>query len=164
MSLKTEAYFRELAAENLTRAHVSEPPVSLDALANGLGIPVRPVNLPSFFGGAIVSEDGLPVMLVNYARSETERRIAMAHMLAHVMLMLDGHTDGYPRDGSAHQDADSLAKELLLPAGMLAAQARLWFNDHRYLARLFGVDEADMVARMKELQLIKGPSGVVWDY
>ena len=47
---------------------------------------------------------------------------------------------------------------------MVAEQARLWFNDFRYLARLFGVSEEQMLERMREMGLINGPQGVVWDY
>ena len=52
----------------------------------------------------------------------------------------------------------------MLPAQLVTEQARLWFNDHRYLARLFGVSEREMVDRMRALGLMKGPQGVMWDY
>lgn len=164
MSLRTETYFRAIADDALTRAGVSEPPVPVDALAAALGIPVRPVNLPPFFTGATVYEDGLPVMILNWAKSEYERRRCMAHMLGHVLLVLNGEVDAYPREAAIHQDADRVARELMLPGGMVIEQARLWFNDHRYLARLFGVEEQEMVDRMQDLGLIKGPVGVMWDY
>jgi Zn-dependent peptidase ImmA (M78 family) len=143
---------------------VSEPPVPVDALASSLGIPVRPVNLPQFFVGATVYEDGLPIMILNWAKPESERRRCLAHMLGHVLLVLGDSTATYPRATGPHAEADLVAREIMLPAAMVVDQARLWFNDHRYLARLFGVDEAEMVERMRELGLIKGPSAVVWDY
>ena len=46
---------------------------------------------------------------------------------------------------------------------MVVEQARKWFNDYRYLARLFGVSESDMMEKMRDLGLIKS-RGVVWDY
>jgi Zn-dependent peptidase ImmA (M78 family) len=163
VALRTEAYFRAVAAEALERAGCVEPPVSVESIAGSLGIPVRYVNLPAFFTSALVSEDGLPVMVVNWAKPELDRRSAVAHMLGHVLLVLDGDK-GYPRQEPDHRDADSIARELVLPTSMVVDQARLWFNDYRYLARLFGVAEVTMLERMKEMGLIKGPDGVLWDY
>jgi Zn-dependent peptidase ImmA (M78 family) len=129
-----------------------------------VGIPIRAVNLPQFFTGATVYQDGLPVMIVNWAKPEPERRRALAHMLAHVLLVLADETSTYPRDVGRHDEADVVARELLLPGQLVRDQARLWFNDHRYLSRLFGVTEAEMVERMRELGLVKGPAPVAWDY
>jgi Zn-dependent peptidase ImmA (M78 family) len=164
VSLKTEAYFRSVAGEALARIDASQPPVPFDVLADSLGIPIRPVNLPTFFGGALVYEDGMPVMIVNWRRAETQQREATAHMIAHVLLVLEGDDQGYSREEGPHPEAEILARELLLPTPMVTAQARLWFNDHRYLARLFGVEERRMVERMRELDLLKGPPGVLWEY
>lgn len=163
MALRTEAYFRTLAAEALERSGCIEPPVPVEAIVAGLGIPIRYVNLPHFFTSALVSEDGLPVMVVNWAKPDFERRTALAHMLGHVLLVLNGD-DEYPRQNVDHGDADRIARELVLPTAMVIDQARLWFNDHRYLARLFGVTEALMLERMRDMGLIKGPDGVMWDY
>jgi Zn-dependent peptidase ImmA (M78 family) len=121
------------------------------------------VNLPAFFTSALVAEDGLPVMIVNWAKSELERRTAVAHMLGHVLLVMNGD-EAYPRRDPDHRDADSVARELVLPTAMVVDQARLWFNDYRYLARLFGVAEPVMLERMKDMGIIKGPDGLIWDY
>ena len=51
-----------------------------------------------------------------------------------------------------------------MPADIVAQQAALWFNDHRYLARLFGVSEREMLERMRELGLIRQEDRVLWDY
>lgn len=164
MALRTETYYRNIATNALAAMAVSDPPVPVDALIATLGIPVRPVNLPPFFTGATVYEDGLPVMIINWAKPEYERRRALAHMLGHVLLVLQGDDNTYPREAGSHAEADLVAKELMLPTTMVIDQARLWFNDHRYLARLFGVEESEMLDRMRELGLIKGQQGVVWDY
>jgi len=164
LSLRTDAYYRGVAADALRRLPLIEPPVPVELLVSAFGIPVRAVNLPQFFTSAIVYEDGLPVMILNWAKPELERRRALAHMLGHVLLVLDDDSNSYERDSRPHQEADAVASELILPTAMVVEQARLWFNDHRYLARLFGVGETEMVDRMRELGLIKGPSGVMWDY
>ncbi len=163
MALRTEAYFRVLAAEALERSGCTEPPVPVESITADLGIPIRYVNLPAFFTSALVTEDGLPVMVVNWAKTELERRIAVAHMLGHVLLVLNGD-EGYARENPDHRDADRIARELVLPTAMVVEQARLWFNDYRYLARLFGVAEPTMLERMKDMGIIKGPDGLIWDY
>lgn len=164
MTLRTEAYYRNIASEALATVACEEPPVPIDALIARMGIPVRAVNLPQFFTAATVYEDGLPVMIVNWAKPEPERRVALAHMLGHILLVLKGDDNTYLRDDPDHREADLVARELMLPTGMVIEQAKLWFNDHRYLARLFGVSEEEMLGRMRELGLVKGPQGVMWDY
>lgn len=162
--LRSDAYYRAIAAEALQRIGASEPPVSLGALVDSFGIPVRRVSLPLFFVASMVYEDGMPVMVVNQAQPEMERRAALAHMLGHVLLVLkgDGHT--YPRDAADHFEADKVALELLMPTQLVTDQARLWFNDYRYLAGLFGVTEDQMLQRMRDMGIIRGPQGVVWDF
>lgn len=164
MALRSEGYYKNIASEALASAGASEPPVPVDGIVASLGIPVRPVNLPHFFTAATVYEDGMPVMIVNWAKPEPERRRAIAHMLGHVLLVLHGDDNTYPRADAEHSEADYVALELMMPTQMVIDQARLWFNDHRYLARLFGVDETEMIDRMRDLGLIKGPQGVVWDF
>ena len=128
-----------------------------------LGIPVRPVNLPAFFTAATIYEDGLPVMVVNYAKPEIERRRALAHMLGHVLLLLADNADAFPRTLGEHHDADLVARELIMPTSLVIEQAQTWFNDYRYLSRLFGVAEGVMLDRMRELGLITD-RGIMWDF
>ena len=164
MTLRTQAYYRRVAEEALARADVMDPPVPITRIIEGLGIPVVPVNLPQFFTAATVYEDGLPTMLVNYARAENERQAALAHMLGHVLLVLDDSQTTYPREAADHSDADRVAHELTMPSVMLVEQARLWFNDYRYLARLFAVGEGVMLERMRELGIISDQRSIRWDY
>lgn len=164
MALRSEAYYRAIATDALAKVGDAEPPVSLDALIACFGIPVRGVNLPAFFTASMVYEDGMPVMVVNRSQPEMEQRAALAHMLGHVLLVLKGDDHTYPRDAEDHGEADKVASELMLPTQMVIDQARLWFNDYRYLAGLFGVTEERMLERMREVGLIRGPSGVVWDF
>jgi Zn-dependent peptidase ImmA (M78 family) len=138
--------------------------VPVDELVAAQGIPVRAVSLPQFFTAALVYEDGLPVMMLNSAKPEPERRVALAHMLGHVLLVLSGLSTAYPRQDGSHRDAEVVAEELMLPSSMVVEQSRLWFNDYRYLARLFGVSEEQMLERMRAMGLVRGPEGVLWEY
>lgn len=164
VALRTQAYYRRVAEEALAKAGVTDPPVPITRIIEGLGIPVVPVNLPQFFTAATVYEDGLPTMLVNYARTEPERQAALAHMLGHVLLLLDNPEIIFPRDAEDHSEADRVAHELMMPSVMLVEQSRLWFNDYRYLARLFGVGEGSMLERMRELGIVNDQQSIRWDY
>ena len=164
MPLKTDAYYKTIAEQALRQTGIIEPPVEVESVAAHLGIPVRTAHLPAFFSGATVNVDGMPAIILNEAAGEPSRARTLAHLLGHVLLVLDDPAVGYPRNASAsHHDADVVAEELIMPAGMVVEQAAKWFNDYRYLARLFGVAEQEMIVKMRALGLLKA-QGIVWDY
>jgi hypothetical protein len=164
VKLRTEAYFKRIAEDALGLVGVSEPPVPLEDVIASLCIPVRPVRLPPFFTAATIYEDGLPIMVVNTAKTDDEVRRALAHMVGHVLLLLADDTETFPRQNFDHSAADKVAREILMPAGLVQDQARIWFNDYRYLSRLFAVTEPEMLERMRELGLIRNQGGFVWDF
>ncbi|NTV00711.1 MAG: ImmA/IrrE family metallo-endopeptidase [Methanoregulaceae archaeon] len=105
MALRTEAYYRTVASDALARVGCVEPPVSIESLVDALAIPVRAVSLPLFFTAALVNEDGLPVIILNWAKAEPERRQALAHLLGHVLLVMNGD-HGYPGNHPAGRDGN----------------------------------------------------------
>ena len=163
VKLRTDAYTKQIAQDALAVVGVCEPPVPIEDVVASLCIPVRPVDLPPFFTAATIYTDGLPVMVVNSARPQVAQRDALAHMLGHVLLLLADESEGFPRQDFDHSDADKLARELIMPAGLVIEQSHMWFNDYRYLARLFAVSEGAMLDRMRELRLVKS-QGVTWDF
>jgi len=163
MKLRTEAYFRQVAEDALALAGVTEPPVPIDDIAATLCIPLRTVNLPPFFTAATVYEDGLPIMVLNSARPDLERKHAVAHMLGHVLLVLADESEGFARASMDHGDAEAVARELMMPSSFVTELAGTWFNDYRYLSRLFAVSESTMLERMQELGLIRS-RGIRWEY
>lgn len=164
MPLKTDAYFKTIAETALRQTGITEPPVEVEAVAARLGVPLRLARMPAFFNGALVNEDGMPIILLNDAYEEMSRQRTLAHLVAHVLLVLDDPSGGYPRNTVAHHhEADVVAGELIMPAWMVVEQSAKWFNDYRYLARLFGVSEGEMTARMQALGLLKA-HGIAWDY
>lgn len=164
MGLRSDSYYRQIAVQALEQAAIDEPPVPLEAIARSVGIPVRTVSLSAFFSGAILHEDGLPVIVVNSARPEEHQRSTLAHLLGHVLIVLADPHATYPRNTRAeHSEADVVAEELVVPEYLVRDQALKWFNDYRYLARLFGVTEGAMMERMRTLGIIKR-QGIVWDY
>lgn len=164
MALRSDAYFRRLAQDALRQVGNVEPPVPVEVLAEQYGIPVRQVPMPSFFHGATIHEDGLPVIIINSSKDEYVRRSTLAHMVGHVLIVLDDPEYRFPRNTKLeHPEADIIAEELMTPATLVIDQAQKWFNDHRYLARLFGVSEQEMMDRMRDLGIIQA-RGIMWDY
>lgn len=163
MPLRTDSYYRQLVNDHLKRAAIDEPPVSLADVASRIGVPILQVGFPAWFTGAILQEGGMPVILLNSASSPEGRRVALGHLLGHVLVRIDDPTTPYPRSDPDHHAADIMAEEFIMPSYLVHDQARKWFNDYRYLARLFGVSETDMLEKMRELGLIKS-RGMIWDY
>lgn len=164
MPLKSDAYYKTIAETALRQTGITEPPVQVEAVAACLGIPVRFAEMPAFFHGATVNQDGMPVILLNSAFRDVSHQRTLAHLVAHVLLLLDDPSTGYPRNAEPrHHEAEVVADELVTPAWMVVEQSAKWFNDYRYLARLFGVSEDEMTARMQVLGLLKA-HGIAWDY
>lgn len=163
MPLRTDIYYRDMAGETVQKAGITEPPVDVWAVARNLGLPVRATPLPEFFYGALIAEDGMPVAVLNSAKDQLRQRNALAHLLGHVLVVLDDPTLGYPRGTGDHRVADVVAAEIVAPAYLVKDQAMKWFNDYRYLARLFAVPESEMLDRMKAAGLIQS-RGITWDY
>jgi hypothetical protein len=81
-----------------------------------------------------------------------------------MLIVLNDAQARFPRDTDTdHRAADIIALEFETPAFMVRDQAQKWFNDYRYLAGLFGVEETRMFEAMQALNLIKS-KGVHWDY
>ena len=164
VSLRDDDYYRGLVEAEFRALGYLEPPVSVEAVAEHLGVPVRPFALPPWFTAALIYEDGLPSVLMNENKDVQTRRRALGHILGHLLVLLDDLSANYPKDSlSVHHDADLMANEFETPAYMVRDQAKKWFNDYRYLAGLFGVSETQMFERMRELGLVKG-HGIIWEY
>lgn len=163
MALRSDAYYRSLADKALKDEGLVEPPVPVEELAERYGIPVRYAVMPAFFSAAIISEDGMPVILVNSTRDEYVRRRALAHSMGHILVVLNDTEGTYERTIGDHPDAETVADELLTPAFMVIDQSQKWFNDYRYLARLFGVSEQEMLRKMVDMGIIH-QRGIQWEY
>lgn len=163
MAIHSDTFYRRLAEDQVRDAGIYEPPVPLERVAQRLGVPVRVAELPTFFKAAIVNENGLPTIVVNSAVGERDRRQAFGHVLGHLLQVLADEDAAYPRHVGAHREAELLASSLVMPDGLVLDQSRKWFNDHRYLAGLFGVTEDEMLDKMIELGLLQ-QRGIRWDY
>ncbi|MBN2248299.1 MAG: ImmA/IrrE family metallo-endopeptidase [Coriobacteriia bacterium] len=164
MSLRSDAYYRQLVENELRAAGITEPPVAMEVVAGHLGIPVRSIPLPLWFTAALIYEDGLPAILLNASRPLLVRQAGLGHVIGHILVVLDDPDATYPRNREdQHRVAEMMAAEFMTPGYLVRDQAQKWFNDYRYLAGLFGVPESRMFEAMRDLGLIKS-RGVVWDY
>jgi Zn-dependent peptidase ImmA (M78 family) len=164
MPLHSDNHYRGLVEAQLRQAGITEPPVPVGDAAAMLGVPIMTVALPAWFSGALVLEDGVPILLLNASSSAEGRRAALAHMLSHLLMRIDDPSKPYPRnDESEHRVAEAMADEFVMPEYLVREQAAKWFNDHRYLARLFGVSEADMLQKLRDLKIVRA-RGIGWDY
>lgn len=164
VGFREPAYYRRLVENELRAAGFLEPPVDIAAVAGHLGVPVRELALPLWFTAALIYEDGMPAILLNSARPSAVRKAGLAHLLGHMLIVIDDPNARYPRDTeSTHAEADTMALEFETPEFMVRDQAQKWFNDYRYLAGLFGVEEVRMFEAMRDLGLIKS-KGVIWEY
>lgn len=164
MVLRSDSYYRDLAANAVRQAGIEEPPVSIPLVAARLGVPVIEAALPPWFSAALIYEDGMPAVLLNSAREDHIKVAGLGHVLGHLLVVIDDASAEYPKESvTYHRDADLIAEELETPGFMVIDQAQKWFNDYRYLARLFGVSEKRMLEKMSALGIIKN-RGLLWDY
>ncbi|MBN1192697.1 MAG: hypothetical protein JXA36_03255, partial [Coriobacteriia bacterium] len=164
VTVKDTAYCRRIVEDELRSAGFTEPPVAIEAVAAHLGVPIREVTFPLWFTAALIYEDGMPAIILNSARPIPIRRAGLGHLLGHVLMVLNDSSAHYPRDTvPVHEEADFISLEMMTPEFMVRDQAQKWFNDYRYLAGLFGVEETRMFEAMRDIGVIKG-KGVVWDY
>lgn len=164
MTLRDAAYYRGLVEAELRTAGFIEPPVTVEAVASHLGVPIREFALPLWFTAALIYEDGMPAILLNAARPLAIQRAGLGHLLGHMLIVLNDPQERFPKDVQVeHAAADLIAAEFETPEFMVRDQAQKWFNDYRYLAGLFGVEETRMFQAMRDLGLIKS-KGVLWEY
>lgn len=164
MSLHSDAYYRTLAEDAVRKTGIEEPPVPIDDVAASMGVPVTRLELPLWFTAALIYEDGMPAVLLNTTKEPATQRAGLGHVLGHLLILLGDAGENYPKNSVFdHHEADVIAEELEIPEFMVRDQAQKWFNDYRYLARLFGVTEKRMLDRMQQMGIIKN-RGIIWDY
>lgn len=152
----TDAYYRKQAEDLLLRFGVREPPVDVGAIARRLGLDVLELSLPSWFFGVLMRVGGDPYIVVNKHMPQHRKRFTLGHEIAHYLL--HGGEFAYMKNcrrEDFHREADVFAAELCMPAALVRREAARWFNDYRYLARLFGVSETAMVRKMQEMRLLR---------
>ncbi len=140
MSWKVNHQRVQKAAERLlSLVQTSEPPVSVEEIAQRRGIQVRSIPYDDTLAGLLLWEGGLPIIGINALHDTIRQRFAIAHELAHIELR---HHTGVHIDRafpspfstfSAEQaaaiaptdfEASVIACQILLPTALLAADLR----------------------------------------
>lgn len=164
MSIYTHRYIKEQANSLIEQFKIDEPPVDVREIAKGLNVEIMEMSTDSWFYGMLTRYHDDLYIVVNKMMPESRKRFAIAHEIGHLQLHKDDF--GYQRSPDKdhyHREADVFALELCIPTPLLKREAYNWFNDHKYLAHLFGTSEALMIKKMEELKLI--PKGKFnWNY
>lgn len=164
MTLYSHRFIKEQARELLKSFNITEPPVDVYQIAHGLGLEIVEMSLPSWFFGVLTEVDNEYFIVLNKIMPESRKIFTLAHEIAHYKM----HPDkiAYMKNTKRpyfHTEADVFAAELCMPTDMVKKEARQWFNDHKYLAKVFSVSEIAMVRKLEELNLIpKGRQN--WNY
>jgi Zn-dependent peptidase ImmA (M78 family) len=160
--LYTHWYLRKQAGKLIEESGADSPPINLAGIAGKLGIEIIEMTLPTWFFGTLLNIQGSYYIVVNRLMPETRKRFTLAHEIAHYALHEDKlcYMKNCKRD-YFHREADAFAAELCMPSEMVKKEARAWFNDYKFLARIFNVSEVAMVRKMQEIGLIQG-SDYAW--
>lgn len=152
----SDSFYKKKAEELLLACGIKEAPVDVVAIAKSLGIEIMELTLPNWFFGVLMRVDDQPYIVVNKAMPEHRKRFTLGHEIAHYIC--HGEAFAYMKNckrDDYHREADVFAAEVTMPSYLVRLEARRWFNDYRYLARLFQVSETAMVRKMQELGLLR---------
>ena len=155
MPIYTHLYIKDQANVLIEELKIADPPINVREIAGKLGIEIIEMSNDSWFYGMLTRYDEDFYIVINKLMPETQKRYAIAHELGH--LRLHNQELEYQRRPDKeyhHREADVFALELCIPTRLIQREAFSWFNDHKFLANLFGVSEPLMVKKMEELQLI----------
>lgn len=152
----SDSYYRKQAEDLVQACGVSGPPVDVVAIAAKMGIEIMELSLPSWFFGVLMRVEGDPYIVLNKTMPDHRKRFTIGHELAHYVL----HNEAFAymkncKREHFHREADIFAAELCMPTFLVAREAEAWFNDYRFLAKMFGVGETAMVRKLQEIGLLR---------
>lgn len=140
-------------------------PVSLNRIAEGLGLKVLAATLPPGVSGELRPSQTGHVIRVNRHDSKARQRFTVAHEIAHYLLHKEHIGDGISDDAlyrSGLSDwreaqANRLAADIIMPADKVGAayareQGQSAEDAIERLAREFNVSKAAMKIRLEQLQ------------
>jgi len=156
--LYSHAYIRAQAQEILKALGFDCPPINLRAVAKKLGLETVELSLPLWFCGSLIKDEDQYYIVLNSIMTPEKKNFTIAHEIAHFKI----HPEQlcYLKNSKRpwnHDEADVFAAELCMPSTLVKEEARKWFGDHKFLARIFKVAEEAMVHRLNELGLKNSP-------
>lgn len=147
--------------------HTQSAPVNVGAIARDLGLSVYlDRQMPSDIAGKIVREAaGSPSrysIYVNASDPARRQRFTLAHEIAHFVLHRDLIGDGLIDDGmyrsklggEYERQANRLAADMLMPAGLVRGYYRGGMISYADLSGAFDVSTEAIRIRLQELKLI----------
>lgn len=155
MPLYSHRFIREQAEKLLHQVGFDEPPIDVRKIAGKLGIEIVELSLPTWFFGALMQVENDHYIVLNKIMPEPTKVFTISHELAHHQMhpgeicYMKNRLRPY-----FHREADIFAAELCMPSNLVRREARKWFNDFKFLAKLFNVTETAMIRKLEELELI----------
>ncbi len=159
MALVTYVQHRRQAATLVKDFGFDQPPIDMYKIADGLGIEIVEMTLPTWFFGVLINLKGDFYIALNKGMPDHRKNFTLAHEIGHYQL--HGTALAYMKNCKRdyfHREADVFAAELCMPSDMVKAEAKKWYNDYRWLAQQFAVSETAMVRKMQELGILRGGS------
>lgn len=141
---------------DIIRAHQTEPPVRIGALATAFGVKALISALPQRVSGVLERKNSEWIIRVNRGEAKVRQRFTIAHELAHFLLHRDSigmslTDDVYYRSELSDKkewEANQLAAEILMPWSLIRAQANMGVKSPSELAEKFEVSETAMRIRL----------------
>lgn len=156
---------REKAHNIFSMFKITEPPVNVISISEGLGFRVIPHDFPETMSAIIFIEDKIKAIGVNKNHPMTRQNFSIAHELGHY---LSGHEDfsyekkafiekNKPYLDPSHRDeeeANEFAAELLMPSFLLKKDVLENKLDIQSLAKKYEVSEQAMTIQLINLKLL----------
>lgn len=155
MPLYSHKQIREKAEKLLRQFGMDEPPIDVRKLTKLLGIEIVELSLPTWFFGALMQVENDNYIVLNKIMPEPTKVFTISHELAHHQIhpgeicYMKNRLRPY-----FHREADVFAAELCMPSWLVKREARKWFNDYKFLAKIFNVPETAMIRKLEELALV----------
>ena len=159
MALVTYVQHRRQAEALVKDFGFDQPPIDMRKIADGLGIEIIEMTMPTWFFGVLINLKGDFYIALNKGMPDHRKNFTLAHEIGHYQL--HGTELAYMKNCKRdyfHREADVFAAELCMPTEMVKAEAKKWYNDYRWLAQQFAVSETAMVRKMRELGILKNSS------
>jgi Zn-dependent peptidase ImmA (M78 family)/DNA-binding XRE family transcriptional regulator len=161
--------FRPYAAayQLLEIQDIKEPPVPVEEVAQGVGIPVREWHFPNEISALLVQSRQLVAIGVNQQHGEARKRFSIAHELGHAVL---GHMEKLyieftapellPKHGPEREkderEANWFAADLLMPIDWIREDWKRYKGNLHEMADHYGVSEQALWIRLQQFNLTQG--------
>ncbi len=89
MTLFSHNYIRQQANNLINQFGITEPPIDLKTISDGLGIEIIELSLPSWFFGALVEIEDEFYIVLNRIMPDTRKIFTIAHEIAHYQMHND---------------------------------------------------------------------------